>query len=358
MSNSYGLQSNLIQNTENESVSENLVNEQQISNQRITRTPVTPELRKRAIALALEGNGNGHISNLLGLPRTTIVTIVSKFYATGQEEAKIRGGNHRGKLTHIHKEAIRSWVDDDCLITLKKLAVLMHDEFGITVSISTIDRCLREFHYTIKNILPIPEARNSERIIELRFLYSQEFRRLEQITPLESFLFLDEVGFKVCTRPKRGRSLIGLRATTSVPQARSRNISVVAVMNRNELIYRKVYDQAVNDENFQLCLTELKEKCQLIGIELPVLILDNARIHHYKNFNFSGFNVLYLPPYCPFLNPIENCFSKWKNLVIRYGCVNEGQLKERINTAFLEINLSDCNGYYRNMLKYLNMSAN
>ena len=129
-------------------------------------------------------------------------------------------------------------------------------------------------------------------------------------------------------------------------------------MNRNKLLYRKIHDRAVNGENFQICLNELKERCVEFGIDSPVLIMDNARIHHYKNLNFVGFRVLYLPPYCPFLNPIENCFSKWKNLVIRSACTTEVQLKNRIESAFNEITTSDCNGYYQNMFRYLNMSSN
>jgi len=331
---------------------------EQDDQRRFTRTPVSVELRKRVLSLALEGNGNTTIGRILGLPRTTAATIVSNYYANGSVEANVRGGNYRGKLSTQQKETIKYWVDEDCLLTLKELVQRVQTEFNLTVSTSCVDRCLRSFHYTIKNVLPVPAARNSERTIQLRFDYAQNFRKLEQTTIHESFLFLDEVGFKFCTRPKRGRSLAGVRATTTVPLARSRNISVLAVMNRNKLLYRKIHDRAVNGENFQICLNELKERCVELGIELPILIMDNARIHHYRNLIFDGFRVLYLPPYCPFLNPIENCFSKWKNLVIRSACTTEVQLKYRIESAFNEITTSDCNGYYQNMFKYLNMSSN
>lgn len=325
---------------------------------KIVRTPVSSELRKRILSLALDGNGNSTIGRILGLPRTTVGTIVSKYFANGNIEAKLKGGNHRGKLSTSQKETIKQWVDENCLLTLKDLVTRVKDQFKINVSRSCVDRCLRNFHYTIKNVLPVPVARNSERTIQMRYEYSQSFRNLEQTTIHESFLFLDEVGFKVCTRPKRGRSLLGSRATTTVPLARTRNISVVAVMNRNKLLYHKIHDRAVNGEDFQICLNELKERCLELSIKFPVLIMDNARIHHYKNLDFEGFRILYLPPYCPFLNPIENCFSKWKNSVIRISCTTEVQLKNRIESAFNEITTSDCNGYYQNMFKYLNMSSN
>ena len=45
--------------------------------------------------------------------------------------------------------------------------------------------------------------------------------------------------------------------------------------------------------------------------------MDNVRFHKMKIVEELvldyGHNILYLPPYSPFLKPIENVFSKWKN---------------------------------------------
>ena len=68
--------------------------------------------------------------------------------------------------------------------------------------------------------------------------------------------------------------------------------------------------------------------------------------------------VFYVPLYSLFLNPIENCFSKWKNIVIRQACTTKTQLKRCIENLFNCITSEDYAGYYQNMLRYLNMSAN
>ena len=125
------------------------------------------------------------------------------------------------------------------------------------------------------------------------------------------------VGFSVSTQPKRGRAVAGQRATTPVPFSRSRNVLVVAAMTKNGMLYNKVHDTAVTGQDFQLCLDEIKNICIEKKIANPVIILDNARIHHSHILNWDGFLPVFLPPYCPFLNPIENCFSKWKNVVPR-----------------------------------------
>jgi transposase len=84
--------------------------------------------------------------------------------------------------------------------------------------------------------------------------------------------------------------------------------------------------------------------------------LDNARIHHARSIDFNGFNQLFFPPYSPFLNPIENCFSKWKNSVRRSTSNNRNELFGNIENGFNSISSNDCIGYWNNMLRYLNLS--
>ena len=214
------------------------------------------------------------------------------------------------------KKAVCDWVDNDCLVTLKELKERIQSTYSLSVSTSCIDRCFRSFHYTIKRIDSIPAQRKRESTIESRFDYATRFRELQQNFLTKSFLFLDEVGFSVSTRPKRGRSFSGTRTTTSVQYSKSRNTSIVTVMNSKSIIFYKIHDKAVKAEDLQQCLTEVQDGCDNLGVENPILILDNCRINHARILNWDGFQVLHLLPYCPFLHPIKNCFSKWKNAVV------------------------------------------
>ena len=149
-------------------------------------------------------------------------------------------------------------------------------------------------------------ARHVQRTINQHFTYAQEYR-LETTYSAKDFVF-DEVGFVVSTRPKRGRPEAGKRAIIVVPYAKSGNISIVVAMNKNMKLYFKVHDHPVKAVNFQACLTELKTACTNTGIETPILVLDNTRIHHAQTLHFEEFEVKHWPPYRLLLNPIENCF--------------------------------------------------
>ena len=62
---------------------------------------------------------------------------------------------------------------------------------------------------------------------------------------------------------------------------------------------------------------------------------------------FLAKELMFLPPYSPFLNTIENAFSKWKNYMKRANSQNEDELKEAIHNGFLCVSEKDCNAYYR-----------
>ena len=81
--------------------------------------------------------------------------------------------------------------------------------------------------------------------------------------------------------------------------------------------------------------------------------MDNVAFHKcttIKEFIIaSGHTVRYLPPYSPALNPIEEAFSKWKNVVRRSNCMSSDDLSVAIESGFDSITTDDCDGYYRHM---------
>lgn len=73
------------------------------------------------------------------------------------------------------------------------------------------------------------------------------------------------------------------------------------------------YDGAVNGDKFA---HYIENKLKPILRPKDVVIMDNCSIHHAKKvkkqFLDLGIRVLYLPPYSPELNPIEEAWSKIK----------------------------------------------
>ena len=70
----------------------------------------------------------------------------------------------------------------------------------------------------------------------------------------------------------------------------------------------------------------------------------------------EGLNLLFLPPYSLFLNPIENSFSKCKGHVKSLACNNKEDLLSGIKNGFEIVTGRDCENYFTKMLFYINES--
>jgi transposase len=85
--------------------------------------------------------------------------------------------------------------------------------------------------------------------------------------------------------------------------------------------------------------------------------MDNVPFHHSREvlerIVRKGHAYDFIPPYSPFLNPIENMFSQWKQKVKSCRPNNEKELMEMIDSSFDTISPEDCAGYYRRLLKML-----
>jgi len=83
--------------------------------------------------------------------------------------------------------------------------------------------------------------------------------------------------------------------------------------------------------------------------EGDVVVIDNASIHKadavVQAVKAAGAEVLFLPPYSPDYNPIEEAWSKFKALLRRAGAHTMEALHEAIAVAARAITMSDTVGF-------------
>ncbi|CEP10720.1 hypothetical protein [Parasitella parasitica] len=79
------------------------------------------------------------------------------------------------------------------------------------------------------------------------------------------------------------------------------------------------------------------------------LVMDNAPIHGNEKIEAlikeKGYNCVYLPPYSPELNPIEQFWALVKNLVKRGKLLDNETLTQRITEACLQVTKRDLAGF-------------
>src|SRR5690606_11175157 len=136
---------------------------------------------------------------------------------------------------------------------------------------------------------------------------------------LEKCIFIDETGFNISMRRTYGRSLAGTKVRLQVPRLRSKNITVIAAISESGIVHYKVLDGNGNQNTFSEFLVELFTTLNANGLQSRILIMDNASFHKtgviQELIKENNHKVMYLPPYSPFLNPIEYFFNKWKSYI-------------------------------------------
>lgn len=320
------------------------------------------EDRKRIIDAYLENKSAKEIALILKLNISTVTNIINLYINTNRIIKNKRGKPPNKKLTEGQENIIKNWVDEDCSISLVRLKQKCLEVFSINISINTIGRVLSNFHYTVKRCYTQPLRRNDETAIQLRLDYAMNFMQILVTHNHEKIFFFDEVGFSVSMRARRGRSVSGSRAVQIVPALRSRNISMLCSMNKNGMVHYSTSPYAYNIEKCLESLTFLINDLRNRNIDNCVIVCDNVSFH--KNYQIknlieaNGHILLFLPPYSPFLNPIENMFSKLKQYVRSRNPLTEENLLELINNGSQAITSEDCDGYFRNMLKYITMCIN
>ena len=81
-----------------------------------------------------------------------------------------------------------------------------------------------------------------------------------------------------------------------------------------------------------------------------VVVMDNLGAHRPKKvrelIEGRGCDLIYLPPYSPDLNPIEEAFAKIKDMLRRAGARTKDALVEMLGEALSAVSARDALGYF------------
>lgn len=161
-------------------------------------------------------------------------------------------------------------------------------------------------------------------------------------------MFIDETWAKTNMIRPRGRSLQGTRLVAKVPHGHWKTTTFLAALRTRGLTAPLVVDGAINGEIFLAYVTQ-----QLLPTlrEGDVVIMDNLSSHKKAGIREAirsvGADLLYLPPYSPDFNPIENAFSKFKWLLKSAQERTVDSLWAKCGSLLDQFSESECRNYFR-----------
>nr|XP_054605155.1 uncharacterized protein LOC129166557 [Nothobranchius furzeri] len=234
------------------------------------------------------------------------------------------GGGRQRLFTEQQELALVDMVRANNAIRLHQLQshiIADRQSFGNinTVCITTIRCILTKHHITMKQLYRVPFQRNNARVKELRREYVQRMLAMDGAAQPHECIYIDEAGFNLTKNRRRGRNLIGQRAIVHVPGQRGGNITLCAAISLQGLLHHHAKLGPYNSQEILTFLDGLHDIVIQNRPEQPrfVVVWDNVSFHRAALVqdwftHHEGFEVVYLPPYSPFLNPIEEFFSAWR----------------------------------------------
>ena len=164
----------------------------------------------------------------------------------------------------------------------------------------------------------------------------------------ERFVFVDECSSNTSLAPLYGWARKGERAHQKVPRNWGKNITLISSIGKERGMGASlVVEGSTNGTVFETYLEDVLLPTLKRG---QIVVMDNLSAHKGERvrelIEGKGCELIYLPPYSPDFNPIEQAFSKLKSY-LREACARSQQtLMEVIGQALSTISALDAEGFF------------
>ena len=292
--------------------------------------PISEDLRSRAVAAYEAKKGTlKQIADRFGVAINSVSRWVIQKREHGHLSPKPYGTGSKPIIPDEELEKVQDLVHKKPDRSTEEYCAEWNSKNDNKVSRATMGRAILRAGLTCKKKTFRSEARYKEDV------KAKEKDFLEQVQeiPPEKLVFLDETGINLGMTPTHARAPKGKRAYATQPP-RGENFSLIGAMRSTGMCALYPYDGPVDGEKF---LWFLEQK--LIPTLEPgdVLVMDNLRVHHIKEvaelLDAAVARALYLPPYSPEKNPIEEAWSLTKQIFRKVEARTIPALVDAMNLA-------------------------
>lgn len=214
-------------------------------------------------------------------------------------------------------ESLKTLIISEPLLSIRSIVSKLSNITGVLVSRELVRTAIKKLGFSKKLAymygVSIDLEAKTKAFLEQRSEYIQ--RNL-------TFLSIDETSFGRSGIVNKGYSLKGKKLYIRKKAPRITTETVIACASKESWIHYKRIQGSCNTQIFLDFLKELN-----ILNKNTVLLMDNVAFHHsklVKDFcQQSNIPVLFTPPYSPWFNPIEYCFSITKRCFRRTQKIDE-----------------------------------
>ena len=162
-------------------------------------------------------------------------------------------------------------------------------------------------------------------------------------------VFVDETWAKTNMAPLRGWAPRGQQLHAKVPYGHWKTMTFIAALRCDRIDASFVFDQPINAASFTAWVEQ--QLCPTLGPG-DIVVMDNLSSHKKPAVRTAirarGARLLFLPPYSPDLNPIEQVFAKLKLLLRKAAERSVEATWRRIGSLLNNFPPDECANYIRN----------
>ncbi len=303
--------------------------------------PYSMDLRDRAIARVVTGESVRSVARALSISAATVVRWHQRYRATGKALPGKIGGHKVGILSGRHGDWLLERTRTG--FTLRGLVGELAMR-GVKVDYVQVWRFVHAEGLSFKkSVLPAEQLR--PKVARRR----EQWKKYQARPDLARLVFVDETWAKTNMAPLRGWAPVGQRLHAKVPYGHWKTMTCIAALRCDRIDAPFVFDQPINGASFTAWV-----EGQLCPTLRPgdIVIMDNLSSHKKPAVRAAirarGARLLFLPPYSPDLNPIEQVFAKLKHLLRQAAERTQEATWRRIGSLLDAFPPHECANYLKN----------
>ena len=163
-------------------------------------------------------------------------------------------------------------------------------------------------------------------------------------------IFIDESGLSTKMARLRGWAPKGQRCRAAIPHGHWKTVTFVGGLTLAGFIVPMLFDGPIDGESFRAWCEQMLGPLLRPG---HIVIMDNLAAHKVDGVRQAieacGATLLYLPPYSPDFNPIENAFAKLKAHVRKLAARTIDALETAAAQALLTFKPIECANFFAHL---------
>ncbi|WP_262535638.1 IS630 family transposase [Agrobacterium tumefaciens] len=303
---------------------------------------LSDDLRLRVLKASAAGMSARQSAARFGVGISTAIRWIAR--ASDGEPTSRPQGWRRPSVLDAHETFVVAMIDDRKDVTLDEMVERLSVERQVGISRSALGAWLRGRGWTFKKKSAHALEQDRPDVLKRRRAW---FEGQLDLDP-EKLIFIDETSLSTKMARLRGRAIRGERCRAGVPHGHWKTTTFTGALRLTGMAAPFVYDGAMNGNVFLAYVEQVLSPTLQTG---DVVVMDNLPAHKAAGvrdaIERAGAKLMFLPPYSPDFNPIENAFSKLKAMLRARAERKIDALWDAVGTLIPRFTSAECANYFR-----------